>query len=100
MSTSWRSAVQAALDAEVRPEPPVYNLLARIVAVAEALDCGDVEEARQVIFDIEAELEVGAYPPPVACGTCGSEFMWPGLLERHMNVSTCGLTDEAWAAAA
>ena len=56
----------------------------RVVVLNEALDCGDIGEAREIASDLERDLakELGADLHPHRC-TCGERFPWPGLLDAH-----------------
>jgi hypothetical protein len=56
-------------DAEIR---------ARLVAVEELLEDGDVPSARAAISAWLAHLGRG-----VTCHECGSRFDWPGLRDDH-----------------
>lgn len=64
------------------------NLLARIVAAAEAIECGDLEEAGGLLADLERELAqaVGAAERPHICPECALPFRFPGALEMHLEV--------------
>jgi hypothetical protein len=58
------------------------------VLVNEALDCGDIDEARAVAGDLESDLAriLGEDKLPYSC-RCGLTFRWPGELDRHQCVS-------------
>ena len=77
------------------PADRLRDVYARVGAVGEALDCGDVEEARGIIADLEGELAVllGENRRPFVCRTCTLTFRWPGELERHGFVSGHGLEE-------
>lgn len=72
------------------------NLLARIIAAGEALDCGDVGEARAILADVECDLTPAR--PRFACASCGLAFEWPGLAAAHE--LACHVLDEKEEAAA
>lgn len=70
-----------------RQQPPdlLRDAYARAIAVGEALDCGDVEEARQIVGDLERDLSriLGDDRRPYACDSCVLTFRLPGERDDH-----------------
>ena len=72
-------------------------VLPRLVVVREALECGDVDLAYQVVVDLEEDLRSGSGGERlrVHCGGCGRGFAWPGLLDHHQLSGACPARREA-----
>jgi hypothetical protein len=72
-------------DVQTLADYPAGDVLSRLIAASEALDCGDVGEARAILGDLERELSrlLGVGGRPFACRSCTMTFRFPGAREDH-----------------
>jgi hypothetical protein len=70
------------------PAELLRDAFVRVIAVNEALDYGDVDEARAVASDLEHDLAraLGADKWRYVCA-CGATFRWPGERDHHERMS-------------
>lgn len=63
-------------------EHELGRLRAGIVRALEAIEDGDLIEARAILHALDEPL-----PRLVRCPFCEMRFQWPGLLDRHLAIS-------------
>lgn len=66
------------------------NTVARVTRALEAIAAGNQPLAVAVLEDLRREISCGPVRYRCRCEGCGTVFEWPGLLDYHLQVSSCG----------
>jgi hypothetical protein len=80
------SAPRRRHDNDARSVRLVEDVAVRVVYLNEALECGDLGLARDIVRDLEDELMRRLPRRRARCPVCGLDCDWPGLVVKHMAI--------------